>query len=68
MLDGDAQPPQGLDHHPRILAVERAVRTLGPSAIAAMISARLVRLFEPGTRTTARGDGPVQGCIGICSG
>ena len=41
---------------------------LGPSAIAAMIKARLVRLLEPGTRTTACGGGPVQGSIVISVG
>ena len=57
-----------LDHDLRILAVERAGRTLGPSASAATTSARLVRLFEPGTRTTARGGGPFQGSISSRSG
>ena len=30
MLDGDAQPPQGLDHHPRVLAVEGAGQDARP--------------------------------------
>src|SRR5262245_2387021 len=40
--------------------------TVGPSARAARISARLVMLFEPGTRTSAR-SGPPSGSISTMS-
>src|SRR4051812_8658708 len=44
------------------------VSVLGPSASAATIRARLVRLFDPGTRTRPWRGGPVQGVIDISSG
>ena len=44
------------------------VKTLGPSARAAIGRARFVRLFEPGTRTTRDGGGPRHGSINICAG
>src|SRR5437764_168188 len=44
------------------------VSVLGPSASPATIKARLVRLFDPGTFTRARGGGPVQGVIVISAG
>ena len=53
----------------RVSSLSRApVSVLGPSAIAAMARARLVRLLEPGTRTDAPGGGPLQGSIVISAG
>ena len=43
------------------------VSVLGPSAIAATIRARLVRLFEPGTRTRLGFVGPGQGVTVIAA-
>ncbi len=49
----------------RVSSLSRApVRVLAPSARAATIRARLVRLFEPGTRTRAGAVGPGQGVEG----
>ena len=53
----------------RVSSLSRApVSVLGPSASAAMARARLVKLFDPGTRTEAAGGGPVQGAIRISVG
>ena len=68
MLDLDAERLQGRDHHLRVLAVECSAQDARPFGQRRDHEARFVRLFEPGTRATARGGAPVQGSIRISDG
>ena len=46
----DPQPPQAVDHHPRVIAVQDTRQHGSPCASAAQTSARFVMLLEPGGR------------------
>ena len=54
VLDGHAQLPQSLDHHPGVVAVQAPARIDSPSAKAAQTRARFVMLFDPGGRIEPR--------------
>ena len=53
VMDFDAQFAQGVDHDPRVFALELPRSVESPSASAAQTKARLVMLFDPGGQTVA---------------